>query len=327
MEIIRQKSTCCGARIHRFGGKRRQCGSCKRTWRIQRAKRGRKPRRPTQATLEQYRTNHIGSLAVVAASKHIAASTLQKRAVRARDNALRRTAVLTYLTVPHILLGDALVQRFGGEEYTTYLLLARPLGTTLATVCFVGTVPGHESGVGWEAAVAALPLSMQAQTKALVCDGHAGLTSLAARHGWVLQRCRFHVLQQLNKYLRLWRRSTPDTYRVHELVHTVIESADDEKVARALVLLRAHARQTANKEVAKVLHGLIRNFRDYRSYLYYPELHLPATNNACECSFRRVRALQDKARGWRTPTSHAGWIRYILTSAPAICCREGETDW
>lgn len=327
MEIIRQKSTCCTAAIRRFGGKRRQCKTCKRTWRVHPAKRGPKTKRVTRIALERYRTNCVGSLAAAAASEQIAASTLQKRLVRARNKALQDQQPPACLSVPHILLADALAQVLHGHEYTTYLLLARPVDSTQATVCYVHTVPGHESGVGWQAAVAALPATMRSQTKALVCDGHAGLTSLAARHGWVLQRCRFHCLQNLNKYLRLWHQAKPEVYRIHELVHCVLESANDEKVTRALGLLGACAKQTPSREVSSILRGLIRHHRDYRSYIYYPDLHLPATNNACECSFRRVRALQDKARGWRTPTAHAAWVRYALTGAPPICCRGGETKW
>jgi hypothetical protein len=277
--------------------------------------------------LEQYRTNCVGSLTALAASKQIVPSTLQKQVVRARDRLLQYGPPLPSLSVPHILLGDALTQTLGGQEYTTYLLLARRLNKTYATVCVVHTVPGHESGIGWQAAVAALPTAMLKQTKALVCDGHAGLTSLARRRGWVLQRCRFHLIQSLNKNMRLWYQAKPDVYRIHELMHMVVESADDEKVTRALCLLGDYAKQTPNKEVASILRGLVQHFRDYRSYIYFPGLHLPATNNSCECSFRRVRALQDKARGWRSPTSHAAWVRYALTSVPPICCKEGETKW
>jgi hypothetical protein len=133
------------------------------------------------------------------------------------------------------------------------------------------------------------------------------------------------MLKELNKNMRLWRKTTPEVYRVHELAHVVLESANDEKVARALGLLGDYAKQTTKKEVASVLRGLTQHFRDYRSYIYFPELHLPATNNSCECSFRRVRSLQSKARGWRTPAAHAAWVRYVLTHVPAICCREGGT--
>ena len=331
MEIVRQKSTCCGATVRRFGGKRRQCKVCKRTWRIQPARHGPKRQRSlerrSKRVLERYRSNCVGSLAALAASEEIVPSTVQKQVVRARDKMLRLSPPLPSFAAPHILLGDALTQTFAGKEYTTYLLLGRQLNSTRAVVCLVRTVLGHESGTGWQAAVATLPTAMHAQTKALVCDGHAGLTSLAQRHGWVLQRCRFHLVQSLNKNLRLWYRATPEAYWIHELVHVVVESADDERVTRALGLLGDYAKQTSNKEIASILRGLTQHFRDYRSYIYYPELHLPATNNSCECSFRRVRALQDKARGWRTPTSHAAWVRYALTSVPPICCNEGETIW
>ena len=40
MATLHARSTCCGARIHRFGGRRRRCCSCGRTWSVRRRKRG-----------------------------------------------------------------------------------------------------------------------------------------------------------------------------------------------------------------------------------------------------------------------------------------------
>jgi len=276
--------------------------------------------------LEKYRSNCVGSLAALAASEQKLPRTLQKQVAQRRDQSLERTELAICLE-PHILLADALHQKLGGKDYVTYLILARPLEGTKACVCAVRTLSGVESGVGWQAAFAALPAAMLAQTRALVCDGHRALTGQAKRRGWVLQRCCFHALKELNKNMRLWRRATPEVYRIHELVHVVLESANDQKASRALSVLGDYAKHTPKKEVASVLRGLTLHFRDYRSYIYFPELHLPATNNSCECSFRRVRALQSKARGWRSPTSHAAWVRYALTSVPPICCNKGETKW
>ncbi len=39
------KSECCNAKIIRFGGRRRQCVACDKTWSIRPARRGPKPRR------------------------------------------------------------------------------------------------------------------------------------------------------------------------------------------------------------------------------------------------------------------------------------------
>lgn len=329
MEVIRQKSTCCAASVRRFGGKRRQCAACKRTWRIRPARRGPKVQRSRQragkALLEEYRTNIVGSIAAWAAGSKQLPRTMQKRAARARDRVIlaQETDCVHTCLEPHILLADALVQRFKGKEYTTYLILVRSLTSDKAQVCCVRTIRGCESGAGWQAAFMALPAAMKEQTAALVCDGHRGLTGLAQRYGWTLQRCCFHVLKELNKNMRLWRKASPEVYTVHELVHTVLESADDEKVMRTLDILTAYTYTTPRKEVASIIRGLVRHFRDYRSYIYHAELHLPATNNTCECSFRRVRAIQSKARGWRTPQSHTAWVRYILTSTPHIHCREG----
>ncbi|MFO0970906.1 MAG: transposase [Candidatus Saccharimonadales bacterium] len=325
MEIRQQKSTCCSARVRRYGGKRRQCAACKQTWRVYPAKRGPKKRRPDVHLLELYRCNCIGSLAAHAQRTSYTPSTIQRRVVSARESVVRAAAKESMTCVePHILLADALHQKIGAVQYVTYLILVRPLRSNRAAVCATTTARGAETGIGWQRALSHVPSEMLAQTRALVSDGHRGLLRIARQRGWVQQRCCFHVLKELNKNMRLWHRATPETYWVHELVHIVLESPDDERVSRVLGLLSDYAMQTPRTEVASILRGLVQNFRDYRSYLYYPELHLPATNNSCESSFRRVRALQNKARGWRTPTAYEGWVTYVLRNSKDVQCLEGQ---
>ncbi|MFO0971711.1 MAG: hypothetical protein U0520_05200 [Candidatus Saccharimonadales bacterium] len=84
MEIRQQKSTCCSARVRRYGGKRRQCAACKQTWRVYPAKRGPKKRHDVHL-LELYRCNCIGSLAAWhQRTSYNTPSTIQRRVVSAR---------------------------------------------------------------------------------------------------------------------------------------------------------------------------------------------------------------------------------------------------
>jgi hypothetical protein len=330
MNITQLKSTCCSAPIYRYGGKRRQCRHCKRTWSIRPKKRGPKRRiyreKKDDSTLNRYLVNYFGSLLAVATEHEVSPSTLQRRVVRSRARLPHEYSTLDSSSI-YILLADALTQTIQGKPYTTYLILARAASQSTAQVAHVHTTAGHESGIQWQKAYTALPDSLRAQVKALVCDGHPGLTRLASLHGWVLQRCCFHVVQSVNKNMRLWHRATADVYYVHELIHTVLESADDVRVIAAMDMLLTYAEKHSATEIASIIRGLSQQFRHCRSYIYYPELHLPATNNACESSFRRVRALQSKARGWRTPTSHTQWVHCVLLSAKDVRCLEGETRW
>src|SRR3989339_895570 len=45
MNILHGKSPCCQAKIYKFGGKRKQCSLCKKTWSVRKKKRGRKAKR------------------------------------------------------------------------------------------------------------------------------------------------------------------------------------------------------------------------------------------------------------------------------------------
>lgn len=323
MKILHGKSACCQAHIRRFGGKRRQCVGCLRTWRVRPARRGPKPKRPAKELLGNYASNVIGSWSAVAKASHYTTDALERRANKARDYELDGL-VQGNCMEPHILLADALTERIVGYEYTTYLILTRPLASSIATVCYVATRQGHESGFAWRQAFASLPDGMTGYTEALVCDGHPGIVRIAKLYGWTLQRCCFHLFKELNKNMRLWHRATGEVYWVHELFHTAVETMDDQKAARAVALLENYAKHTDRKQVASIIRGLSKQLCDYRRYIYRPDLHLPATNNSCEASFRRVRSLQAKARGWKTPSSHEKWIEYVLLANPTIACNEGQ---
>jgi len=52
MNILQGKSSCCQAKIYKFGGKRKQCSECKKTWKIRQKKRGRKAKRVDKKLVE-----------------------------------------------------------------------------------------------------------------------------------------------------------------------------------------------------------------------------------------------------------------------------------
>lgn len=323
MRITQLKSTCCSAHIRRFGGKRRQCTQCKRTWSIRPTKRGIKKKRINPLLVQDYRVNRIGSLSASANRRDQAPDALEKAVIAARDSELSQ--LQPYIChEPNILLADALRQRIGGIDHVTYLILVRPLHTMSAHVCVVETVPGYESKSGWNRAFARVPLQTRDKTKALVCDGHPGLVPMASQYGWVLQRCCFHVFKELNKNMRLWHRASPETWWVHGLVHAAVDSMNDEKAMAAVALLKTYADKALNVRVASVLRGFTTYVHDCRAYIYHDSLHLPATNNSCEASFRRVRALQTKARGWRTQEAYKKWVLYVLLTSKHIACNEGN---
>src|SRR5262245_25383655 len=59
MPTLHAKSPCCRAAIRHFGGKRRQCRACLRTWTLRPRRRGRPKRRINKLLLRRVMQGHL----------------------------------------------------------------------------------------------------------------------------------------------------------------------------------------------------------------------------------------------------------------------------
>lgn len=327
MRINQQKSACCQAKVWPINNKRRQCSSCQRTWSVWPKQRGPKPRRPTVKLLERYGSHRIGSLLRQAEDRQLSPQALQARVRIARNYQQTKLAWASPPTGPVVAVADALVEQFSdGSKLTVYLVLVRPLDSFAAVIMPPVVLPGPETANGWQTAFEQLPPVVLTSTVALVCDGAIGLVRLAQLHGWVLQRCHFHLLHSLNNYVRRGQlsRSGPLADEIHELVRVVLLSLDDEKVDRARAQLEYCVKITHSRGVREVLSGFIKHWRDYRAYIYYDQLNLPRTSNSAESCIALVRDLQARAHGFRTPGSFLAWLEYVLKNQQTIACNMGD---
>lgn len=325
MKKRQQKSACCQAVIWQHGNHRRRCSACNRTWTAWPRRPGPKPRRPDDALTAKYLNHELGALSKQAPRYGLTPQAIQKRARKSRDASNRRQDWLGLPAGDLILVADGLRQVFGShnEVVTVYILLLRPADSSRATILPPVVLTGSEGQTGWALALETIPLDQRQRIRAVVCDGTRGLILLARAHGWIVQRCHFHAWQAINNYLRPTHRSKqPELSRtVHNLVRVLLSSPDDEKATRAAGRLSDLALLQSNHKLKTVLKGLAKYWLDYRSYLYYDELNLPSTSNTAEVCISVMRALQSRARGFRTKAAFVAWLELTFKTQQTVKCQ------
>src|SRR3974390_1541556 len=188
------KSPCCGARVRRFGPRRRQCVECGHTWTIRPKKRGR-PRHRSQAsvlrrvlvegfTLRQLFSNRPG--VELAAYRYRFRQALQRFVARPAPQKIPQG--------PLVLVADGLWFEFDAVPWVLYLTALKPCDGENATFLDPLLLPGKEGASRWQQAFAAIPQSAKQRITAMAVDNLPGMQKLAAQNWWVLQLCQFHLL-------------------------------------------------------------------------------------------------------------------------------------
>lgn len=323
MTKLHAKSPCCQSKVVRFGGRRRQCFLCKKTWRVRTKKMGRKKKRVSEKFLLSYLHHEIPSLCGWSKKSKQSADQLGYRLKKSRQRFLAKTA---YPTLPEakplIILADAMVSYMENSWYTFYFILVKEVGRQIAFVTQPYVSPGTETALGWETAFSKIPKKTLESVIALVSDGHRGLVRLADINHWLLQRCHFHLIARLQTRRSKWHlsRHGEEGKRLYGLIHQVLNNPSEKEIALPLKELHL-AGKLASGELKTILLGFCRNFKDYRTYLDYPRLNLPKTNNAAESLVGCVWAIRNRARGFRTINSLTEWIETLLKSKQTITCR------
>lgn len=323
MKNLHAKSPCCQGEINKFGSRRRQCGLCGKTWRIRRKKTGRKRRRESQDFLFKYLRHEVPSLYALARFRKISKNGLYRRLERSLNGFLKHASWSPMpVDKPLVALTDAMVQLIDSKVYTIYFILLRPINETRATIVMPYISSKTETWSGWQEAFRRLPNRTKKQILAMVCDGHCGLTSLAKQHKWILQRCQFHLLARLQAYCSKFTLSRHYQLgkSIYKQVTNILENPDEEKIAHDIQILKAIAKTVHSRGLKRTLSGFVKHYRDYRTYLYYPHLYLPKTNNAAESLIGGIRNFLHRARGFRTLRSLARWIEAFLKNKQKATC-------
>lgn len=314
------KSPCCRAHTIRFGGRRRQCTRCKRTWRIRPQRRGQKARRCGQ-TLFRHTVVGRRSLQSHATYSPYSYNIIRHRFRRSLDRCISQPR--TYTLPKHgrlILLVDGVWFHFDGKEWVLYLMALRSVSTRNAEFLDPVLLPGKESGRQWRRVLRTIPCAMKQRICALVSDGFLGSIDIASAHGWVFQRCHFHLLLQLQ--IRLGRRKKTCVGReVREEIYQCIREALETHQKYIPRLFHRMKQCAESPECPQRIRMMVRSFqRDiahFRAYQLHPALHLPITTNSVESM---VNIFRQSLPPLRTPKSLQRWATALIRLRPHIVC-------
>lgn len=323
MNNLHAKSPCCREKFTRYGQRRRQCSKCGGTWRIRQKKRGRKRLRDNP----EYAHRYLERSLTYQSSHRLTPDQFRYRIGKGQKRFLETASpVPIYPNVPCVVVVDAMINKIMGRYYTTYIVLIRPVKDNTAIIYGAYTLPGYENGHAWTHVLTErIPEGLRRQIKAIVCDGARIFPRIAAMNEWVLQRCHFHLLAALHTRLsgrRMRKRYRLVGKRLTALIRTVITSTDEAEISRALVRLKRYQySETVPVTVReRILHGFLREYREYRTYLKHPELNLPRTTGSCESMVRIFRTFLGRTHGISSPGAFDQWIRAIVAKRKTIRC-------
>lgn len=318
------KSPCCGARVVRFGQRRRQCLQCHKTWRVRQKKRGRKKLRTNSQLVLHYFKHSIPSLCGWSKRTGKTVRVLERRLRASRDFFLKHTAWPKLPTQGELIcLGDGLVFQIRKQWHTCYLILIREIAKNEAIIYRPVIFKGTETSTSWGKALDTIPSQIKQRIRALVCDGHRGLVYYAMRRHWLIQRCHFHLLAAIGGRRSRSRRSRHKVEgdRVYALVKRVLSENDEKTIPKLLLQIDDEALNTSSPELRKYLRGFLNCWEDFRSYLYHPKLNLPTTNNTAESLAGCFTELLHRARGFSTLASIEKWFAAFAKYKKTIKCR------
>ena len=320
MKTLHAKSPCCRGRINRFGKRRRQCSICQRTWRIRQKSRGRKRKRLDLRLVHRILVEHR-TFQHHCRQGSVSPSGFSKRFSKAIRSAPQLKTRPRFPAGPYALLGDGLYFKFKRLDWVMYIMAMKPVKSHRAFFLDPVLLQGKECYERWRVALDTLPSETKKRIKAFVSDGFRGSKLITKEHGWIHQRCHFHLLMALIR--RRGRRS----YRIKGA------GIRERLLGVVRILLTTPDSTTLKRQTLKarrlILHPLcppwiriqtvefLRTLDDFRAYLIHPELNLPTTNNSIESSGKIVRKATSTAR---TPQSALLRATAFLRIKKSITC-------
>jgi len=276
-----EKSACCRAKIIKYGRRRRQCVSCRKTWRVWKCARGRKKKRVNHNLVKAFLNRETIAISKRAEKRGQSESTLQDALRKSRDAFLLHEP---YAPIPRgdlIMVADAVIELIKGRWVTTYLMLLRSVSGNVAVILPPFFRRGTETWEGWSEAFETIPETAQIRIKALVCDGHVGLVGEAKEKRWVLGRCHFHLLARIQsrRSLSFIARNKKEAEIIFLHVRTILYGRNEQSILTSLNVIEEIGWISSSPTIRTTLSGFVKHYEDYRTYLEYPDLHLPTTNN------------------------------------------------
>jgi hypothetical protein len=324
MITLHAKSPCCQAVVKRYGGRRRQCAVCGKTWRIRKKKRGPKPRRPFTDVL-QLVFNDGWPLKACRRRTAIKEKAMAKRLRNYLTKFLSRPRRFYFRkSIGLILIIDAQWHRFKKCYWTTYLMAVKPFNVEQAIILDPVLLPGKETLPNWRLALKHIPIEVANKILAIVTDGFRGNRSLAEDNEWLVQRCHFHLLSAFQRH-RGRRKTLPGQSEreiLYQLVKQLLTANNHFKIrhlSREIISLAANRKLPARLRMAA--HEFIRRLEDFHTYWKYPNLGLPNTTNVMESLNNLIRSRVKKINN---PNSLLQWTTATIRKHPKLVCKRAN---
>lgn len=200
MKVLQGKSDCCKAKIIKYGGKRRQCVSCKKTWSIRKKKRGRKEKRLNKKHIDAV----LGKNMLVKNLQHfsnLSVKNIYKRFDKTLKSFVRKKRKIIIEEDEVLLIIDAkwryLKNKESGKKelWTMYSIVVKARKSEFGIILDPVLMKGKESAKKWmEIFKWNVPKSLKNKACTLVSDSLRGIERLAEENNLTHQRCNFHIL-------------------------------------------------------------------------------------------------------------------------------------
>jgi len=321
------KSRCCLARVRRFGGKRRQCVSCRRTWTIRPRRRGRHRKRFASDLMVKVLRQGFSLSQLARRQPHRTLSTFRhhfRRLLRSYASSPRQ---IDLPDGPLILLLDGLWFRFKGRPWVLYQVALKPCRSATALFLDPTLLPGKETYVHWEEAIGKIPRDLCQRIVGITVDNLHGMRLLARHHNWVLQLCQFHLTMKLYGRRGMSPRALRGgqlRYQLKELVRNVLTAAPGANFDAAKTrLTELKSEQALSPRIRGLIRELCRNSDHYRAHIQHSHMGFPSTTNAVESMGARIRRCLHRHKAASSPEALKVWATAITRLSPVIVCNEG----
>ena len=324
MKTKHAKSLCCHAQIYRFGHRRRQCSSCKKTWSIRPKKRGRPKVRTPSSILNQVFLKKYTLTQLVQQRTGVRLLNFRHRFRRVLRRFVAGLSPQKFPPGPLILLADGLWFHFHNKPWILYLTALKTCSGKTAIFLDPILLPEKEGAYKWKQVFAAIPPEPRARIRAMVVDNLNGMTVIAQQESWVLQLCHFHLILKLQIQRGRARRTLKGgnvREEIYQLILQAIKIPDETHLKTLLErLIYLSLTFCGTERIQATVREFIQNIKYYRAYQLYPELNMPCTTNTVESMCCIIRDLLRRNRCASSPKSLLLWTTALIRLRPELTC-------
>ena len=314
MKVLQGKSDCCKAKVIRYGAKRRQCVSCKKTWSIRKKKRGRKEKRLNKKYIDKVFGNNM-FVKHLERSSHLSTKNIYKRFDTLLKDFVSQKRIIRVRGDKLIFIIDAQWRYFKNSEsgkkelWTLYSIIVKPIHAEHGTILDPLLIKGKESATKWiEIFNHKVPHGLKNRASVLVSDSLRGIERLAQENNLIHQRCNFHILQELHK--RVGKRKSTKGRNTRKMIYDLIDKSLKTTSQKNFKELRSLSeRKDCPPSMRMIVREFLRRHDSFRAYLYFPELNIPRTSSVVESLHSLYKSKSAKIK---TPEA---WHRWCLAIA------------